>query len=92
MRRCPECKETGCIVTERRPNGDLRCTQCGYKDATLYFDQPRDSYKDLEAKLKVAVDGIEAMQMATSIHDDANRACRVINKECTVLLEKIKAK
>jgi hypothetical protein len=45
-----------------------------------------------EAKLQVAVEGVESIQAATSLFDDSNRACRVINMECKRLLEKIKAK
>jgi hypothetical protein len=39
MRKCPKCKSEN-VQTERRPNGDSICLTCGWKDATLIFDQP----------------------------------------------------
>jgi hypothetical protein len=44
MYKCPEC-ESDNIETERRPDGDSRCVNCGYRDATEYF-KPEESIVD----------------------------------------------
>lgn len=33
---CPKCNSTK-FKTERRPNGDSICLECGYKGKTFYF-------------------------------------------------------
>lgn len=39
---CPECGGSS-LSTERRPDGDTRCTACGYRDKTEYFSEPKST-------------------------------------------------
>ena len=36
-RACPDC-DSESVATERRPDGDSICSDCGYKDRTIEFD------------------------------------------------------
>lgn len=44
IRSCPKCGSTK-IITERRPDGDSECKECGYKDKTENFNFDLPTFK-----------------------------------------------
>lgn len=50
MRRCPKCKATDGILTERRPNGNSVCNSCGWRDSTASFDAAATTSESKEVK------------------------------------------
>jgi transcription elongation factor Elf1 len=74
MRKCPKCGSKK-VSTERRPNGDSKCGECFYSNATVKFDNPQavvesdvhhwmDKLKDYaairdESHLNTVVNGLE---------------------------------